>query len=357
MKIIIGAGGTGGHIIPAVAVANELRERNWEVVFIGNKQGMEQLLAAQNGFPFLPIKVQKIYRKLTFEHIRFPFLFIYSFILCLIYICKEKPDSVLCTGGFISGPVAMASILLNRKLYFQDGNSYPGLTTRIFSKYAKHIFIASEHARRYLITNKCIVTGNPILKRHNIPIQSDPEGELKLSNKTTKLLVLGGSQGSAVINQVVSDCIESLVNQGINVIWQTGKNHYNHVKSQFLNNNSIHCFDFTNNLNKFYQLADLAISRAGALSIAELQEYRVPTIYIPLPTSAENHQYKNAKEMEELGLGILLEQSNLNKYSLLEAINLLNSNYKVIKSKLEQIPENRAAVLVADYISSESIQE
>lgn len=354
MKLIIGAGGTGGHIIPAIAVALELQSRGWEIFYIGNKNGMEKGLAQKYGFEFFAINVQKLYRKLTLQHLKFPFLFLFSFAKSVKVLAQIKPDAVLCTGGFVSGPVALAAVVQKRKLYFQDGNSYPGLTTRMFARYSEKVFLASEAAKPYLKKAKCVLTGNPLLKSEKINRSSVNWNEYNLSPETKKLFVLGGSQGSHIINTVLCQCIEEILHSGIELIWQTGQTDYPKIKKKFGSKHGIHCFAFTSQMNVYYQLADFAISRAGALTIAELQQYRLPAIFIPLPSAAENHQFKNAQTQVERGLGILLEQGKLSPVTLMNAISELIDKNDVIKMKLLALPENQAAQAITDLIERDS---
>ncbi|MFO7660802.1 MAG: undecaprenyldiphospho-muramoylpentapeptide beta-N-acetylglucosaminyltransferase [Candidatus Cloacimonadaceae bacterium] len=353
MRLLIGAGGTGGHIIPAIAVALELAAQGWQVHFVGNRNRMEETLVSKYGFDFLPINVQKLYRRLTLAHLKFPFLFMSSIAKSVKYIIKVKPDAVLCTGGFVSGPVAVASIILRRRLYFQDGNSYPGLTTRVLSHYTQHIFIASERARNYLQKANCIMTGNPILKYSNLDLNSVDWSSYNLRPDSRKLFIIGGSQGSVIINKVVSECVKELLSQNIELIWQTGKNYYPRIHDKFAGVKGVHCFDFTDKMSEYYQLADFAISRAGALSIAELQEHALPAVFIPLPSAAENHQYINAVAQAEKGLGLVLEQSDLTPKTLMESIQKLSSKYQEFKTSFSAMPGNNATQLIAEIISRE----
>ena len=353
MKLIIGAGGTGGHIIPAIAVALQMAEMKWEVTFIGNSDSMEESLVQKYKFKFLPIKVQKIYRKLTLEHIKFPVLFIRSFLQCLSYMTKIKPDAVFCTGSFVSGPVALAAVLKKIPLYFQDGNSYPGLTTRLMKKYSAHVFISSKTAERFLSNASCLLTGNPILKYSKIDKNTIKWGSFNLSANSRKLFIVGGSQGSVLINQAIGDSLDSILEMGIEVIWQTGKAHKSQILNKYCNKQGVHIFDFTDNMSQYYQMSDFAIARAGALSIAELEEHKIPTIFIPLPTAAGNHQYKNAVAQRDKGVGVLLEQQHLSAKTLLDSISKITANLSSYQDKLAQQPENQATTIIADTINRE----
>lgn len=350
---MIGAGGTGGHIIPAIAVALELSAQSWQIRFVGNRNSMEETLVGKYGFELLPINVQKLYRSITLAHIRFPFLFLSSVFRSMHYITKMKPDGVLCTGGFVSGPVAIAAIILKRKLYFQDGNSYPGLTTRVLSRFTRHIFIASDRAVSYLRKADCIMTGNPILSYSKLDLRAVDWNKFNLSPESCKLFVIGGSQGSIIINKVVSECVNDLLECNIELIWQTGKSHYSKVRERFSGVKGVHCFDFTDKMSEYYQMADFAVSRAGALSIAELKEHSLPTVFIPLPTAAENHQYMNAAAQAEKGMGLVLEQKDLTPDTLMESIAKLSSGYQNFKDSFTALPKNNATKLIAEIISRE----
>ncbi len=354
MRLLVGAGGTGGHIIPAIAIALEMFARNWDIAFIGNSNSMEQDIVLKNNYRFYPIHVQKIYRKLTFEHLKFPFHFFKSVSDSILHIKKFKPDVVICTGGFVSGPVAVAAIILGKTLYFQDGNSYPGLTTRIMAKHAKHVFIASDAAKPYLKSASCIMTGNPLLKFTKIDKSNIDWNSFNLSANTKKLFIIGGSQGSAMINNTVASIIEELLKLQIEVIWQTGKSHKQSIVERFGNHKGVHIFDFTDKMSQYYQMSDMAISRAGALSIAELEEHRIPTIFIPLPIAAENHQYKNAIAQSEKGLGLVIEQKCLDSRVLLDSIVTLSNNLQVYKDRLKQLPENTATQEISNVIEQEA---
>lgn len=354
MRLLIGAGGTGGHIIPAIAIALEMSGKGWNVSFIGNKHSMEEILVHKHLFKFYPIQVQKIYRRVTFEHLKFPFLFLKSLYLCIRYITLYKPNAVLCTGGFVSGPVALSSVLLGEKLFFQDGNSYPGLTTRLMAKYSIHTFIASEEALAYLNNRNCILTGNPILKYTKLDKARINWHEYNLKTDTIKIFIVGGSQGSARINKVVSESLNEILALNAEIIWQTGKSHLHKTQMLIGNQKGIYCFDFTDKMSDFYQMSDIAISRAGALSIAELEEHGLPAVFIPLPTAAENHQFKNAETQVKKGYGLLLEQQFLTTQTLLKAIKQLIDNYQQFIDNLAKLPPNNATKSIADIIEKET---
>jgi len=354
LKLVIGAGGTGGHIIPALAIAMELKSHAWEIYFIGNRNSMEESLAGKHDLPFFSIYVQKLYRSITLQHMKFPYHFLRSLVKCINYIISIKPDAVLCTGGYVSGPVAFACIILRKKFYVQDGNSYPGLTTRMVSIFAKHVFTASNEAKKYLPKANCIMTGNPLLKYNKIDKTQVNWSGMNLEKDTKKLLILGGSQGSGQINKVIDKSINRFLTMGLEVIWQTGKNHYQAISDKYKDIKGIFSFDFTDKMSEFYQMADVAVSRAGALSIAELSEHCVPTIYIPLPTSAGEHQLKNALSQVDKNIGLMIEQEYLTSDTLLEKLNYLLKNLDIYENNVLKQPKNNATQIISEIIINET---
>ncbi|MDZ4122205.1 MAG: glycosyltransferase, partial [Candidatus Cloacimonadaceae bacterium] len=195
MRIIFGAGGSGGHIVPAIAIAQKMRQDGALVRFIGNKGSMEERLCKEAGFELLYINVQKLYRKITFAHFKFPFLLVYSVIKAMQYTRDFSASAVFCTGGFVSGPVAIAAVLLKKPLFFHESNSYPGLTTRLLSRYTEKVFTAFESTANYLSKGKTLTVGIPVKRDIFQKTTFSPES-FGFQPQTPKLLIVGGSQGS-----------------------------------------------------------------------------------------------------------------------------------------------------------------
>jgi len=348
MKFLFGAGGTGGHVVPALALADQLRSLGHECVFIGNGDSIEQRLCTQNGYKFHAIKVQKLYRSLKPENLLFPYYLGSSIINAGRIIRNEQPKAVICTGGFVSGPVAIAAGMRQVPLFFHESNSYPGLVTRFLQRSISRIYISFESSRNYL--------RNSDLKKLGIPLKKRDVGDFSLEKIGLKsgvftILVSGGSQGSLAINLAVEKILPYLEKQGWQLIWQTGSRTY----AQFAvygQKSGIHLFAFSPELPEMLAKADLAITRAGAMTIAELEETHTPSILIPLPTAAENHQYYNALEQYRKGVALLLQQSELSPESLIKAIETVNQSLAGFRSKLQALPANRAATeIVADLLA------
>ena len=312
--IIVSAGGTGGHIVPALALADEFLKQGYKVSYIGNKGGMEERLAKDKGLEFYPIDVQKLYRNFTFQHLKFPFKLLKSIIQAYRIIKRIDPILLIGTGGFVCGPVGLAAILSKTPLFIQEQNSFPGITTRALSIYAKRVYLGNAGADKFFKRDNTMFSGNPIFKDKLTGNDKIDFEEYGLTKEARKLLIIGGSQGSQFLNELVLKNLDFLQEKGIELIWQSGKNNLEKIKMQIGNKKGIYLFGFTNEMPSIYNSVDFAISRCGALVLAELEVKKIPSILIPLPSSAGNHQYQNALDFQERGLGLLLEQRNVSDF-------------------------------------------
>ncbi|MEA1971936.1 MAG: undecaprenyldiphospho-muramoylpentapeptide beta-N-acetylglucosaminyltransferase [Candidatus Cloacimonadota bacterium] len=310
MKIVISGGGSGGHIAPAISIANHLSKLGYEIIYIGNKSSMESEYAQKNNLNFKAIEVQKLYRYFTFKHVFFPFKLIYSIIKSYQIIKKSKADFFIGTGGFVTGPVGLAAQFAKIPIFLQEQNSFPGLTTRKLAKYAQLIFLGNKGAKKYLPDAKTIFSGNPISSQIKTNEKLDLS-DFRLNPDWKTVLILGGSQGSSFINKLIFNNIKNFSKMNLNIIWQIGKREIDKYEKKLKKQKNIYYFDFTFQLPKFYNICDFGIARAGAISLAELEELKIPSIIIPLPSAAGNHQVINAKEFQERGLGICIEQNKI----------------------------------------------
>lgn len=349
MRFIIGGGGTGGHIFPALAIAGELQKLGHQVSYIGNRDSLEENLVSGKGIPFHPIKVQKLYRKLTLKHFRFPYLLCKSVHDCIRIIRTTDVSAVICTGGYISGPIAIAALLLKRPLFFWDGNSFPGLTTRLLARRMKAIFVAYESTKTRLKGANAINTWIPVRDEFAKRQAWDP-AKYGLTGARPIILLTGGSQGSMALNQAFDQAVPTLLKDGFEILWQTGKSQIKLYQKKYSNTPGIYCFDFSNEMPALFQNADLAITRAGAMTIAELQAARLPAILIPLPTAAENHQYYNALEQDRKGVAKLLQQKDLSPEALLDLIKIMHQHRDEYLSIFDAISVNHAANEIANLI-------
>jgi UDP-N-acetylglucosamine--N-acetylmuramyl-(pentapeptide) pyrophosphoryl-undecaprenol N-acetylglucosamine transferase len=321
-KFIISGGGTGGHIYPAVAIANELKARFPEAqfLFVGAQDKMEMQKVPQAGYEIKGLWIAGLQRKVTFQNMLFPVKLVSSLVKSFFILKQFKPDVVIGTGGFASGAVLKVASLLGIPTVIQEQNSYPGITNKLLAKKANAICVAYENLERFFPKDKMILTGNPV--RQDLLVQADKSEanayfELDESKKT--VLILGGSLGARRINQLIEKELDFLLNQNCQIIWQCGKLYfeeyekYNLEKLPTSNSKLVTVLAFIDRMDLVYAAADVIISRSGASSVSELCIVGKPTIFIPSPNVAEDHQTKNAKAIADKNGAILLKENELNE--------------------------------------------
>jgi UDP-N-acetylglucosamine--N-acetylmuramyl-(pentapeptide) pyrophosphoryl-undecaprenol N-acetylglucosamine transferase len=313
LKFILSGGGTGGHIYPAVAIANELKSRfpAAEFLFVGAKDKMEMQKVPQAGYKIEGLWIAGLQRKLTLQNAMFPFKLINSLWKSRSIIKEFKPNVVIGTGGFASGPLLQMANMLNIPTVIQEQNSYPGITNKILSKKAHKICVAYENLERFFPKEKMILTGNPV-RQDLIDIESKRVEAIQYfnldANKKT-LLVLGGSLGARKVNQLIEKELKNFQAQDVQVIWQCGKFYFEDYKKY--NGNNIQVLAFIDRMDLVYAAADIVISRAGASSVSELCIVGKPVIFIPSPNVAEDHQTKNAQAIVDKKGALMLKESEL----------------------------------------------
>lgn len=312
-RFIISGGGTGGHIYPAVAIANELKSRypEAEFLFVGAKDKMEMQKVPQAGYAIKGLWISGIQRKLTLDNAMFPFKLLSSMWNSFRIIKSFKPDVVIGTGGFASGAVLKVASMLNIPTVIQEQNSYPGITNKLLAKKANKICVAYENLERFFPKDKMILTGNPVRQDLiNEANKSEAIAYFKLDANKKTLLVLGGSLGARRINQLIEKELDFLLSQNIQIIWQCGKLYLNDY-SKYNEKENVQVVAFIDRMDLVYAAADVVISRSGASSVSELCIVGKPTIFIPSPNVAEDHQTKNAKAISDKNGAILIKESEL----------------------------------------------
>jgi UDP-N-acetylglucosamine--N-acetylmuramyl-(pentapeptide) pyrophosphoryl-undecaprenol N-acetylglucosamine transferase len=313
-RIIFSGGGTGGHIYPAISIANELKSRypGAEFLFVGAKDKMEMEKVPQAGYKIEGLWISGIQRKLTVKNLSFPFKLISSLAKSRRILKAFKPDVAVGTGGFASGPLLQAAVSKGVPSLIQEQNSYPGITNKILAKKADKICVAYDGLERFFPVNKIIKTGNPV-RQDILDIENKSiEGKdyFKLNHNKITLLILGGSLGARRINQLIEEKLEFFQTQNVQIIWQCGKFYYEcfkrHNNSQYV---QVHAF--LNKMDMAYAAAEVIISRAGAGSVSELCIVGKPVIFIPSPNVAEDHQTKNAKAIVDKNGAILITEKDL----------------------------------------------
>jgi UDP-N-acetylglucosamine--N-acetylmuramyl-(pentapeptide) pyrophosphoryl-undecaprenol N-acetylglucosamine transferase len=336
-KFLFAGGGTGGHLFPAVAVAEKIRlkEPNSQILFVGTKTKIEGRVVPKLGFGFKSIWIKGFSRKITFENILFPLKLIVSTMQSILINMNFRPKVAIGSGGYVSGPAIFGSSLVGAKIILIEQNSYPGVTTRLLERFADEIHISFADTKKYLRKKeKVFLTGNPIRENLKTIEKSTALKEFGLSSGKKTLLVLGGSLGALSINEAVANSIEKLVEADIQIIWQTGKIYYERYKK--FSNSKVLVKDFIENMNYAYSASDLLISRAGATTIAEIIGLGIASILIPSPNVAENHQYYNAKSLVDNKAAILIEDK--------EAKNVLSERVKDVIFNENILSELRANV-------------
>lgn len=360
MKVIISGGGSGGHIFPAVAIANVIKQKynDADILFIGAKNRMEMEKVPQAGYKIEGLWISGLQRRLTFKNLSFPFKVISSTLKAIMIIKRFKPDIVIGVGGYASGPTLRAATILKLPTLIQEQNSFPGITNKLLAKKVDKICVAYDNMERWFEKEKICFTGNPV-RQNIVDIENkrDKAGvhfDLDANKKT--VLVVGGSLGALTINDSIAKGLRYFVENDIQVIWQTGKNYFDKAKqvASGFNSNNIKVYDFIYEMDLAYSLADVIISRAGAIAISELCVIGKPTILVPSPNVAEDHQTKNAMALVNKNAGILVRDVE-SREGLIDHLDMLLQDKDVQKILSDNI--KKLGIRDADKRILEEIEE
>ena len=358
-KIIISGGGTGGHIFPAIAIADCLKKRfpQADILFIGAKNRMEMDRVPKAGYPIEGLWISGFKRELSLDNLSFPFKLLSSMINARRIIKRFKPDVVIGVGGFASGPTMKTASSLNIPIVIQEQNSFPGVTNKLVAKKAEKICVAYNDMDRWFPKDKIVLTGNPL--RNNIKPLDDQKEECRkffdLNPDKKTILLVGGSQGALGINKGISAMLESFKDNDYQMIWQTGTHYYDKAVEEVKNNglqDRIKCTVFIDRMDMAYAAADVVISRAGAMSISELSLLRKAVVFVPLPTAAEDHQTKNAMSLVKENAALMVKNSETEK-ELLPAVFALMENEErqnEMKDNIAKFAKPTAAEDIVDQI-------
>ena len=364
-RIIFAGGGTGGHLFPALAIADRIRElladrATPEILFVGTTRGIEYRMRDRLGYPLTIINVRGLVRSFTLKNLLVPFVLASALFRAWLLLRRFRPDLVVGTGGYVALPILKAAAWRDVPTVLQEQNSFPGITTRLLAgrarqihlaypegaARAKKIYLGFEGARAHLKTGaEMVVTGNPVRRSITGGDRNKAITEFRLDPNKKTILVLGGSQGARAVNRAV---LKSITEHGLpehyQLLWQTGKRDYKDVVAM-AGSKVTGCtlFPFAHNMETVYAAADLAIARAGALTLAELTACRLPSILIPYPHAAGDHQRKNAEELAGLGAARVIEETKLETTDLLaEASALLDSpGYREMAAALLTLSQSR----------------
>lgn len=354
LKFILSGGGTGGHIYPAIAIANELKKRfpEAEFLFVGAKDKMEMQKVPQAGYAIKGLWIAGLQRKLTLQNALFPIKLLSSLWESRKILKSFKPDVVIGTGGFASGPLLNVANSLNIPTLIQEQNSYPGITNKLLSKKAAKICVAYENLERFFPKEKMILTGNPV-RQDLIDVSSKREEAIaffKLDPKKKTLLVLGGSLGARRINQLIEKELQGLLSQKVQIIWQCGKLYLEDYSKY--NSAQVQVVAFIERMDLVYAAADVVISRAGASSVSELCIVGKPVIFIPSPNVAEDHQTKNAQAIVDKKGAIMIKESALeDEFSIvLEALLKDEGKQQLLGDNIKKLALPQATIQIVDEI-------
>ncbi|HWW42608.1 undecaprenyldiphospho-muramoylpentapeptide beta-N-acetylglucosaminyltransferase [Pedobacter sp.] len=339
-RIIISGGGTGGHIFPAIAIANALKrmEEGCEILFVGAAGRMEMEKVPAAGYKIVGLNISGMQRGSILKNLSLPFKMIGSLNKALKLISEFKPDVVVGVGGYASGPLLYAASLKGIPYLIQEQNSYAGITNKWLGKKAAKICVAFDHMDQFFPASKILKTGNPVRKEAVDVFNKHFAGAelLKLDPLKKTILVTGGSLGAGTLNKSIEKHLQEILNQDVQLIWQTGKYYYQGIIERLGENThpQVRILEFLNRMDLAYAAADVIISRAGAGTIAELCLVKKPVILVPSPNVAEDHQTKNALALAKNNAAIIITDRSAEDTLVDEALSLLKNTEKCAELSL-----------------------
>ncbi|HEY3371053.1 MAG TPA: undecaprenyldiphospho-muramoylpentapeptide beta-N-acetylglucosaminyltransferase [Prolixibacteraceae bacterium] len=358
LKVIVSGGGTGGHIFPAISIANELKERlpETEILFVGalGKMEMERVPAA--GYRIIGLPVMGFPRKPSFKMLGFFLKLFQSMRLANKVIADFKPDVAIGVGGFASGPVLKAAVRNGVPAVLQEQNSYAGITNKLLSSKVKKICVAYPNMERYFPKDKIVLTGNPVRKNliEALVNKSEAYEYFKLDSEKPVVLIIGGSLGARAINESVMSNLELIGQSGVQVIWQTGSYYYREMLERLEKHcpDNLYPMEFISQMHMAYAVADVVISRAGAGTISELCLLAKPCILVPSPNVAEDHQTKNAMALVENHAAILIKDTESKGELFQQTFSLLadETRLKSLSENIKKLARPNAARDIVDVI-------
>lgn len=349
MKVLIAAAGTGGHINPGIAIANKIKQENpkAKIIFVGTNRGLENDLVPRAGYELEKIEVYGLSKKISISNMKNMLKTLKGYSQAKKLIKTYKPDIVIGTGGYIGGPIGLAAIKNNIPTIFHESNAYPGKTVKMLSKKADKILLGFEDAKARLPkAKKLVVTGTPTKFKGIILTETEKANkkkELGINLSLPLILVFGGSQGAKTINETIINIIENKINSNYQILWASGPKQYDIIKEQLENKNininnipNVKILPYIYDMEETMQIADLIVSRSGAMTITEIAISGKPAIFIPLPSYSANRQEDNARTLERVNAARVILNQDLNAENLNNLITDMISD----AHKLKQMGEN-----------------
>ncbi len=358
MRVVISGGGTGGHIYPAIAIANELRaiDPTTEILFVGAEGKMEMEKVPRAGYRIEGLPVVGIKRELTLENLAFPLKLSRSLLRARQLVRNFRPDVAVGVGGYASGPTLLAASLAGVPILIQEQNSYAGLTNKVLARWAKRICVAYPGMDAFFAADKIRLTGNPVRSDIQFADQQADAGRalFGLSASQLTLLIIGGSQGARTINESIEAGLQRFVDANIQVIWQTGPAFIERARAAVASTGSafVQAHDFIYDMDKAYGVADVVVSRAGALSVSELCLVGRPAILVPFPAASEDHQTKNAMALVDRNASLLVRDADARQQLVTATIDLFANpaRQQQLRTEIKTLARPNAAREIAEEV-------
>jgi UDP-N-acetylglucosamine--N-acetylmuramyl-(pentapeptide) pyrophosphoryl-undecaprenol N-acetylglucosamine transferase len=356
IRVIISGGGTGGHIYPAIAIANALKAQqpNTQILFVGALGKMEMEKVPKAGYQIEGLPIQGLQRSLSLENLQFPFKLLKSLLLARKIIANFKPDIAIGVGGFASGPLLYMASRAGVPTLIQEQNSFAGITNKLLAKKASAICVAYNGMERFFPKNKIIFTGNPV-RSDILEIESKKTAALAkfgLNSSQKVLFVMGGSLGAKSINLSIAAGIDTILHAGYQLIWQTGKPFYQTAHNVAAGKQGVYVSDFIYDMDLAYAAATVVVSRAGALSVSELCLAAKPAILVPYPFAAEDHQTANAQALVSAQAAIMVADSQTDTQLVTKALQLLQNEIEqsLFQKNIAMLAKPKAATEIANKV-------
>lgn len=349
-RFLFAAGGTGGHLFPAIAVSQAIMKMKpeSEILFVGTSTKLESKIIPGLGYNFKTLWISGFNRTLTIKNLLFSVRLLVSMFQALIINIKFKPRVAIGAGAYVSGPALWGASVMGSKIILLEQNSYPGITNRLLEKKASEIHITFEESKKYFrFQDKLFLTGNPI--RTDMKLSDREEAKRKLGLDVNKkcLFVLGGSLGAKSLNDAIAENIEELQKNNLQLLWQCGSRYYDEMKKY--ENENVKVYSFIDNVADFYSAADLILARAGATTIAEVSALGLPVIFVPSPNVAANHQFKNAEALYKENACELIKDEEIKNQLTSKVVELIFDDEKLnkIKTNIKKFSKTGAADEIA----------
>ncbi len=364
LRIVIAGGGTGGHLLPGLALAEEIRRR-WpsQIVFVGTRRGIEARLLPKLGWPLHYLWIRGLRRRLSPDLLLFPIRLLVSVAQCAGLYRRFKPDAVIGTGGYVSGPALLSALMMGIPTIIQEQNSYPGLVNRMLARYVRQVHLSFPGSEKFFRKKEHIwVSGNPVRIAGSSSTPAASRESFGLSAERPTLLVFGGSQGAHAINRVVLEALpELLESTDLQVIWATGPAEAEKVQAATEAwRERVAVFSFIDRMPDAYRAADLVIARAGASTVAEITCSGLPAILIPYPYAAAGHQEQNARALAEAGAAWMILEKDLTATRLIEAVRALmesESRRREMAEVARRLARPEAARTIVDHLAELLVEQ